>query len=68
VTNARDKLQEQLKMFTEGQTELEKSMRELTRRWDTVLADMGNMRARVRLLAIPEFVESTRELGARKEK
>lgn len=61
VSDARDDLQKQLGAFTQGQPELELSVKELTRRWGIVLADMGNIQVRIRLLAVPEFVGSTRE-------
>lgn len=59
VTNARDALQKQLGMFTQGQAELEQSIRELTNRWGTALAGMRNIQVKIRLLAVPEFVGPT---------
>jgi len=68
VSNARDELQKQLEAFTQGQTELEKSIKELTRRWGIALADMGDIQTRIRLLAVPEFVGSTREPSVWRER
>lgn len=57
--NARDELQKQLGMFTQGQAELEQSIRELSNRWGTALAGMKNIQVKIRLLPVPEFVASS---------
>jgi hypothetical protein len=59
VSNARDELQRELSMFSQGQPEVEQSIKELAEHWSVALADMRNIRVKIRLLAVPEFVVSS---------